>query len=252
MSAVPLSDDLIHDAWSRPGRWPGGLHAVVPVKTLAQAKRRLAPLLDAPARRALSLAMLADILARLRRSPVIASLTVVTADAEVAALAAAAGAALLRQPADRGLSAAVAAAARHLAAAGAGNLLYLPADVPLLAEADLRALWRSGGGAPSVTLVPAHDGLGTNALLCRPPDILPFAFEGASCARHLALARARGLPAELLALPGPALDIDRPDDLARLGARLGARPDDCLHTAGLLRHPPEPANLPPAEAARGA
>ena len=66
--------------------------AIVPVKALAQAKRRLAPVLPDAARRRLVLTMLEDVLAAARRVEGIDRVLVVTPDRERGATRARAGA----------------------------------------------------------------------------------------------------------------------------------------------------------------
>jgi hypothetical protein len=66
--------------------------AVVPAKTLEQAKTRLAQVLSPEERRVLSLAMLRDVLGALRGAQHLAGVAVVTADAALEKAASAAGA----------------------------------------------------------------------------------------------------------------------------------------------------------------
>ena len=55
-----------------------------------------------------------------------------------------------------------------------------------------------------------------------PPDAVPLRFGDDSFFPHLAAAEARGMVPTILRLPGIALDIDNPADLAHF-ARLGSR-----------------------------
>lgn len=66
-------------------------------------------------------------------------------------------------------------------------------------------------------LVPAADGRGTNAILRRPCALIPCRFGNDSFVPHRAAARATQKELVVLdGLPGIALDIDRPEDLAEL------------------------------------
>ena len=67
--------------------------------------------------------------------------------------------------------------------------------------------------APSFTIVPAHDELGSNAVLCAPPAAVPLRFGDDSYFPHLAAARRCGIEPTIVRLPGIALDIDHPADL---------------------------------------
>jgi 2-phospho-L-lactate guanylyltransferase len=186
------------------------VRAVVPVKDIALAKQRLAPALDDAARRDLALAMLEDVLDALSRVRGLAGILVVTADAAAARIAARFGADVSAEAALDGHTEAVAAAARRLTRAGE-DLLTLPADVPLVLPEDIERIVATRG---RFVIVPAHDGRGSNAVLCRPADAVPLRFGAASYEPHLAAAAARGIAPVSIALPRLALDIDGPDDLA--------------------------------------
>ena len=189
------------------------IRAVVPMKELALAKRRLAGALADAVRRALAAAMVEDVLDTLARVRALAGTLVVTADAEVAAIARRYGAGVTDAAARDGHSAAIAAAANRLARAGEG-MLTLAADVPLATPDDIeRILAAQPAGERGFVIVPARDGLGSNAVLCDPANTVPLRFGAASFAPHLAAAAARGIAPVTLHLPAVALDIDGPLDL---------------------------------------
>jgi 2-phospho-L-lactate guanylyltransferase len=114
------------------------------------------------------------------------------------------------------------AAAMLLAAEGRDGMLTLPGDVPLVAPAEIIQLIAAHGPAPAFTIAPSHDERGSNAILCSPPDAVPLAFGDDSFLPHLAAAQARGISPRIVRLPGLALDIDNPEDLAQF-ARLRSR-----------------------------
>ena len=193
-------------------------YAIVPVKALDRAKRRLAPVLPDAARRRLVLAMLEDVLAAVARVEAIDRTVVVTPDAGVADLAQARGAVILREQRAAGLNAAVRRGLAHAAAQGASQALVLPADVPLATSDELLRVMetRAAPGRARAGLVPAGDGGGTNALLLSPPDALEPNFGPGSFLRHLAQAVAKRIDTQVLQLPGLGADMDRPDDLLQL------------------------------------
>ncbi|HXE70000.1 MAG TPA: 2-phospho-L-lactate guanylyltransferase [Hyphomicrobiaceae bacterium] len=197
---------------------PAETWAIIPVKTLERAKQRLAPVLPPPVRRELVVCMLQSVLAAVVAAGGLSRILVVTADPNVALLAEAMAAEVLREDRVRGLNAAVRLGLARAAAAGAARALVLPADVPLVTPGELNCLLGSGasGTGARASLVPAADGDGTNAMLLVPPTALEPAFGPGSYARHLSQAIARRLDVEVLRLPGLAGDIDRPADLARL------------------------------------
>lgn len=190
------------------------LWVVVPVRLFAQAKRRLMPCLMPDERGAFAQAMLEDVLSALGRTPSLAGIVVVTGDADAAAMAHAAGAFVLPDFENAGITAAVETAARHLASEGRHGMLVIPADVPLITPADIEMIVMAHRAAPSVTLVPASFDGGTNALACSPPDAIAFRFGADSFRRHREAAWACGIEPQVLALTRVGHDIDRPDDVA--------------------------------------
>ena len=196
--------------------------AVVPVKAFAQAKQRLAPLLDPGERTALARAMLLDVLGALRRCRSLAGIVVVTADSEVAAIARIFQATVLDDRRDGGQSAAIEQAIAHLCAQRYDTLLALPGDVPLLDPHDIDRLVASHAPAPAVSLVAADGEGGTNALCCSPPDAIALHFGHDSLPKHIAAARAAGIDPVVVRADSLALDVDRPDDLLRFVATRSA------------------------------
>jgi 2-phospho-L-lactate/phosphoenolpyruvate guanylyltransferase len=194
--------------------------AIVPVKRLSQAKRRLAPVLPADARRELVIAMLQDVLGALVQVREIDRVLVVTPDAQVAEIARAAGASVLSEARSAGLNAAVKTGLAQARGHGATDALVLPADVPLATPDELRRIVTSfpGGTQPRALLAPSHDGEGTNALLLSPPGILQPSFGPGSFLRHLAQAVARKIELQIVQPSGLSHDIDEPRDLDRLMA----------------------------------
>jgi len=188
--------------------------ASVPVKEFAGAKQRLATLLRATRRQALAAAMLEDVLAALAEAP-LAGIMVNTVDPLATDLARRYGARIITDGARDGHTGAVAAMARILAAEG-HDMLTVPGDIPRVTAAEIAAVIESARPAPSVTIVPAHDERGSNAVLCSPPLVMPLRFGDDSFLPHLASARALGIEPTILRLPGIALDIDQPEDVHAL------------------------------------
>ena len=195
--------------------------AVVPVKDLERAKRRLAGALDPAARRGLSLAMLADVLDALDATAGLDGAAVVSRDADVAELVRRRGLRVIPE-AGAGLNAAVAQAASVLSAEGCARLLVMPADLPLASPEEIAQILAALPETPGLTLVPDRHGVGTNALACVPPNAIAPSFGEDSFARHLGAARDAGIPATVLRLPGLGLDIDTPEDLRVLMETPGA------------------------------
>lgn len=204
--------------------------AAVPVKEFVGAKQRLAPMLTPAQRQALAAAMLEDVLAALANAP-LAGIMVNTLDPRAAELARHYGARVVTEGARDGHTGAVAAMARILAAEGRAGMLALPGDIPRVTSAEIAAVIAARRPAPSLTIVPAHDERGSNAVLCSPPMVMPLRFGDDSFLPHLAAARALGIEPTIVKLPGIGLDIDQPQDLQ---AFRDAEPRMATRAAALL------------------
>lgn len=189
---------------------------LIPVKSTAWAKGRLASLLEQDARQRLSLAMLEDVLAAVM--PAVGRLVhaacVATADPEAMRIARTHGATVLVEQEQRSESHSVDAASGALARQGVEAVLTIPADVPAVRPEDIAAVLSAAGESDgAVLLVPSRDAKGTNAIWRRPPRAIPSRFGFDSFRKHQEEAEARGLSWGMLRVPRLALDIDEPEDL---------------------------------------
>ena len=196
--------------------------AIVPVKNLWGTKSRLKPILDPGARAGLTVYMMGRVVSALKEAGV-ENVCVVSPDRIVLGEARERGAATLLQE-SRGLNPALEEGRRWTMDRSASALLVLPADLPLLDAQDVRAVLDGVGEAPSVTISPDSAHTGTNALLLRPPDALPFVFGPDSYEAHLRAARERGLDVRVCERPHLAFDLDTAEDLARLDEKEVQRP----------------------------
>lgn len=188
-----------------------GHRALIPVKHLSAVKTRLAQHLTPEQRSTLVLDMLHRVIDALHASQAFESIAVVSPDSEVLAKARHWGAhgLLEEQP---GHNEALTAAARHALNQGADTLLTLSADLPLLCGQDVRRMIEQAE-THHVVLAPSRDGTGTNALLARPPLVIPYVFGINSLQHHIAQARSHQLSYTLYRSLGSGLDIDTLDDL---------------------------------------
>lgn len=187
------------------------LTALVPVKSLAQAKSRLADHLTLRQRQNLVLDMLHHVLSVLVESECFERVTVVSPDEQVLAHARKWGVhALVEESA--GHNEALHAAARGEKLMGTQGLLTVSADLPVLDIHDIRQMIALSS-LHRLVLAPARDGLGTNAILARPPLIVPYLFGPHSFHRYQQAARKRGLSTTQYHGIGTSLDIDTIDDL---------------------------------------
>ena len=215
----------------------GGIWAVVPVKETEGAKQRLAPLLTPAQRRDLVMAMAEDVLDVLASMTALAGILVVTLDAGATRLAQRVGARVLTDGARDGHTGAVTAGARVLAREGRAGMITLPGDIPRITADEVAVVLGAHCAAPSFTIVPAHDDRGSNAVVCSPPDVVPLRFGNDSFFRHLDAARERGIEPTIMRLPGMAMDIDHPADLAafvRMQPPMRTRAAALLHEFGVF------------------
>ena len=188
------------------------------------AKSRLADVLDAPNRAALTAAMLEAMLWSLRAWSDAPRVCVVTPCAELAELGPRYGAHITLQHANDGLNAAFDQARAEIAAERGDSLIaLLPGDLPLLAPGELQQLFDLAA-AHDVALAPASSDGGTGAIVLRAGTDFPSLFGPNSFARHEAAAKARNLSRAALGLASLGLDIDRPPDLIALAARMHVLP----------------------------
>ena len=187
--------------------------AVVPVKDLRGTKSRLAPVLDPAARAGLTLYMMGRVVSRLIEAGV-NDVCVVSPDPVVLDEATRRGASPLPQK-SRGLNPALEEGRLRATGQGAPALLVLPADLPLIEAQDVHELLED----PEAPVVIAPDGAreGTNALLLRPPDALPFLFGPDSFEAHLQAARDRHFEPRVCENAHLAFDLDTAGDLASYG-----------------------------------
>jgi 2-phospho-L-lactate guanylyltransferase len=185
------------------------IFCVIPAKPHAQAKSRLAPVLPPPQRVELSCWLLRRTL-RLARD-VVGSVIVISRDRALLADAEAEGACGLLET-SRGLNLALIQAAGFAKKQGARGLLVLPTDLPRLTTSDLETILTLATSSPALAIAPCRHRTGTNALLMRPPNLIPFAFGPASFDAHCAAARTAGVEPVVYRSDSIAFDLDTPED----------------------------------------
>lgn len=192
--------------------------AIVPFKTLEEAKSRLASVLSPADRRALALAMLDDVLTALAKSHTVETIIVTASDGAAHALA---GSRNIYCMHDTGanLNHSIQLVVEQLGYTT--PILVMHADLPLVEADDIDDFVNrmpSGG----VALAGSHDG-GTTAIACDAVDRMHWSFGEGSLQRHMAAAKAANLPV-ITVREGPiTFDIDRPIDFYRLCNDPGGR-----------------------------
>jgi 2-phospho-L-lactate guanylyltransferase len=200
------------------------VQVLVPIKALPSAKRRLAGIFDQIERRALVLAMLADVLVAARGAGFTAG--VLSPDPDVLSLAQdLGGRPLPEDPTAGSLNKALELAIAALPPQ-TGAVLVILGDVPLVTATEIRALAdqqsRSFARSPALIVgAPDRAGHGTNGLLLCPPGVIRLHYGPDSMVAHLAAARANGVDVRVLKLPGLSLDVDTEADLRLVLAEPG-------------------------------
>lgn len=209
--------------------------AVLPVKSFAGAKQRLAGELPAEARRLLAEAMVADVLGALAAVRRLDATVVVTREAAAQAIAREHAVDVLDDPAEAGQSAAATRGVAWALERGAERVVLVPGDCPLLDPGELDGLLEdSERSGPGVTIVPDRHGEGTNALVLAPPDAIVPGFGPRSRERHVVRAREAGVRCTVAQVGSLSLDVDAPEDLAALRRALGASSDGAARTREAL------------------
>ena len=193
--------------------------AVVPAKSLVRGKSRLRPVLADAERARFARSLLEHTLSVLCASHLDGVLVATDGD-DVADLARARGARVLRDRGPSTLAGVVDGALAEVAAWGAGAAVVVMADLPRMAVEDISRLVGALEGH-DVALVRDHPGRHTNALALSPPTALATCFgRPDSFAAHCAAAEAAGLTLAVLESERLAFDVDAPADHALLTAPL--------------------------------
>lgn len=191
------------------------LFAIVPVKDLEESKSRLSPFLTPEEREVLTLTMLNHVLTTLREVEAVERVGVVSPSPQALFMAEDVGATALPQS-SRGLNNALEEGRAWTISEGASSLLVLPADLPYLSAFDVRMLITISRDEHAAVISPDEADEGTNALLMRPADAMPFAFGSGSYETHQRTAREHGIEVGIYKHANVAHDVDTFEDLKAL------------------------------------
>ncbi|MFQ3566534.1 MAG: 2-phospho-L-lactate guanylyltransferase [Aggregatilineales bacterium] len=186
---------------------------IIPVKPLTRAKSRLSAVLSAEQRQQLAEMLLRHVIATVRQVPEIVGTLVISRDTKALAIARDAGTYTVQESGTPELNNALMRATSVVAGWGGSAVLVLPADLPLVSAEDVRNLVELGLEPNTIVLATDHQEDGTNAMLVRPPGLIPYAFGPGSFARHLKLAQEMRANVHVYSSERMMLDIDVPADL---------------------------------------
>ena len=184
--------------------------AVVPMKPLNRSKTRLASVLSEQQRADLSLSMFSRVIAAANAA--LGIVWVVGGDDAVRHTAERLGA-LWREDPGRDLNDSLSIAFDEACKKGLSPI-YLPADLPFVTAADIHRIVQASGNGKTLTLSPAQQDGGTNAMLIPQCLSFPPLLGKDSFSLHKRQATSRGIPYAVCLSEGLGLDLDTPDDLA--------------------------------------
>jgi len=190
--------------------------AVIPVKQISQAKQRLSPLLSIEERRNFFSAMLEDVLSMMVKIDFFEKIILATNCPHAISIAGRHGITHFETGPDDGLNQAAGETVNHLLENGIRDMFLIPGDIPLITEEEINSVLKAHPSAPSLTIIPSRDKLGSNCILLSPPSRIPLKFGPDSYFRHLEIAQTNGLKINPMVFPGFGLDIDEPKDLFEL------------------------------------
>lgn len=199
-----------------------GIVALVPFKTLDQAKSRLAGALPPAERRSLARWMGARVVEALREAGVVDRIGLVGADPVLAGRWRGDPQVVTIRATGLSLNRDLETGRRWALRQGADALMVALGDLPLLTGSAVRAMVALAGApshAQTVVIAPDRRKDGTNLLLMAPPDLLAFTYGRHSLARHLNAARRASVEPALYRAEETSFDVDTPADLAQLVAR---------------------------------
>ncbi|MGQ9680064.1 MAG: 2-phospho-L-lactate guanylyltransferase [Candidatus Bathyarchaeia archaeon] len=185
--------------------------AAILVKSLSGSKSRLSKVLSPSERMRLTVAMLRDVLRAVRDSETVSETIIVSPESDVLKLADGLGVRGVLQT-GQGLDGAVDQTTRWCLRNQGGSVLILPVDIPLISFEDVNNIAGLASTSRAVVISPSLDG-GTNAMLQRPPGVIPPCYGPDSFRKHLSSALSRRVKVGVYRSSRVSLDIDSPEDL---------------------------------------
>lgn len=188
--------------------------AIVPVKPLNRSKSRLSPVLTGKQRETLSRQMLELTLKTLKEVEAVSGVLVISRDPAALALARRFKVQTIQESGTPELNDALARATNVVMLRNAKACLILASDIPLMTSQDIEALIQlSAQQTEGIVIATDRRQDGTNALLIKPPGLIPYRYGQRSFDRHIEEARSIGASVHVYESPTLALDVDVPEDL---------------------------------------
>jgi 2-phospho-L-lactate guanylyltransferase len=194
--------------------------AIIPIRSLADGKQRLRPLLSDVTRRHIITALLARTLDALKKSGVFMSIAAISPDQPTLDMIQKISpniVPLLQN--GQGLNEALDQATEWAQQIHTKAMFIIHGDLPLLTPDSIRnviAAAETMNNTPLAFVIGDRHEEGTNALYIRPPGIIKYAFGSASFSRHIAIARDQHIDTISYYDPRLAFDLDTPNDFWQL------------------------------------
>ena len=187
--------------------------AIIPVKPLGRAKSRLAAVLSPEQREQLAESLFRRVVTVVKTVPQVGGTLVISRDTRVLSIARDLGVNTVQESGAPELNNALMRATQVVRGWRGQAVLILPADLPLIAADDVVNVISLGMEDNSVVIATDQHEDGTNAMLIRPPGLIPYAYGVGSFQRHVDMAREVGANVTVFRSDRLALDIDVPADL---------------------------------------
>ncbi|MGA2903494.1 MAG: 2-phospho-L-lactate guanylyltransferase [Candidatus Korobacteraceae bacterium] len=188
---------------------------LIPFKSLATAKQRLAEALNQQQRSQLAEAMLRDVLTAAAGVTGRIDVTLVTGDAQAQAMAKEFDFMVIEDTQNESETAAIQMATEQCEQRGYDTTIVVPGDIPLTSSDELHRVLDAAPQEGAV-FVPAYDRRGSNCILRRPASLIPLRFGNDSFLPHCEAMQRTGKDLIILEMPGTGLDIDNPHELELL------------------------------------
>ena len=189
---------------------------IVPFKNFVDAKSRLRKDISDKQTRKIVKIMLEHVLAEIKKCSDSFEKYLVTKDEEAIKIAQSQGIKTLIEKKQFGESASIDWASKKLHELGATSVLRIPGDLPLIKAEDINEIFEVSNKTNSSILVPSNSGLGTNAILRKPPGVIPSFFGPNSMKKHVAAFKEQGANYSIVKNSNIAFDVDTNEDVESL------------------------------------
>ena len=187
--------------------------AIVPFKGVPSGKSRLAEHLSVADRATCAFAMLRDVLTALSNAPLLDGIVLSSPMPELPDLSEFNNLTVYQDHAQSLAEAVTEASDFAKRELGATSTFIVPADIPMIQSADVE---QAVSVHDQATIIPDANDIGTNGLLCTPPNAFKYVFDGRSFRPHMKAAQEAGLNPQALRVSNFALDVDTIEDLRKV------------------------------------